>query len=131
MEKMLVVAKRTKKNAYAPYSQFKVGASVKSCTGEVYGGCNVENASYGLSMCAERVAIYKAAAEGHRGLKEILICSDTDFVTPCGACRQVMHEFGIEQVHLVDDHDEIKTYKLEELLPLAFSDKDLNNDREK
>ncbi len=124
MLEMLELAVKVSENAYAPYSGFKVGAVVKSADGELYAGCNVENASYGLTICAERAAIFNAVAAGREQLDELLVYADTDFVAPCGACRQVMQEFGVKKVHLAGAGQEIKTFTLEQLLPLAFSDKD-------
>jgi cytidine deaminase len=98
----LVRAARTaRRAAYAPYSRFAVGAAVLTAGGAVVTGCNVENASYGLSTCAERVAIQRAVADGHRRLVAVAVASGTAAAPPCGACRQVMREFGVSVV-LVD-----------------------------
>ncbi|MCE5323951.1 cytidine deaminase [bacterium] len=92
---LLIAARDARKSAYAPYSGFKVGAAVLCGSGKVYTGCNVENASYGLSMCAERVAVQKAVSEGERHIKAVAIVTDGDgFARPCGACLQVIAEFS-------------------------------------
>lgn len=88
-------AKKVRKNAYTPYSKFKVGAAVVCSSGKIYTGCNVENASFGLTICAERNAIASAVASGEKKITAIAIVADTDILTPpCGACRQVIYEFG-------------------------------------
>ena len=88
-----------RKNAYIPYSNFAVGAAVHCANGKIYGGCNVENASYGLCVCGERNAIFHAACAGERVMTELCVVADTSGpVSPCGACRQVMREFGIQTV---------------------------------
>jgi cytidine deaminase len=110
-------------HAYAPYSDFKVGAAVLAETGRVYTGCNVENASYGLTVCAERTAIMRAVSEGERVIKGIAIsCSSGERAFPCGACLQVMAEFASEdmKVYLVSDQG-VETHALAELLPHAFA----------
>jgi len=95
---LVQAARRTRRRAYAPYSKFRVGAAALTASGAVVPGCNVENASYGLSMCAERAAIHRAVAEGHRQLRAVAVVGGRAGVFPCGACRQVMHEFGVEHV---------------------------------
>ena len=108
--------------AYAPYSNFKVGAAVMGASGRIYSGCNVENASYGLSVCAERVAIFKAVSEGETEIKAIAIANSTGKPAfPCGACRQVMAEFAPDgmEIYLVSDEG-VEKYMLAELLPHAF-----------
>lgn len=92
-DKLIAVAKQARENAHAPYSNFRVGAALKAQSGRVYTGCNIENASYGLTCCAERVAIFKAMSEGERSFEAIALVTDTDKLTPpCGACRQVIWE---------------------------------------
>ncbi len=119
-------AKAAQKNAYAPYSGFKVGAAVLTESGEIFTGANVENASYGLSMCAERVAVFKAVSEGYRKFRAIAVVADTDYpVRPCGACRQVLAEFGDMDIIMVDKNGKYEVCKLSELLPKAFTPKDL------
>lgn len=107
--------------AYAPYSGFKVGAAVIA-DGNVYTGCNIENASYGATMCAERCAIFKAVSDGHRTIDKIAIVSSMhDFTMPCGICRQVMAEFMSDGSIIVTNDKEIKEFKISDLLPAAFS----------
>ena len=121
---LLQIAKDAKTRAYAPYSNFRVGAALLTVDGEIYSGVNVENASYGLTNCAERTAIFKAVSEGERYFKAIAIASDSEnFITPCGACRQVMMEIGGKDLDVIisKNNDEIRILKLEELLPLSFT----------
>ena len=109
-------------SAYAPYSNFKVGAAVLGASGRTYSGCNVENASYGLSVCAERVAIFKAISEGEKQIEAIAIANSSGKPAfPCGACRQVMAEFAADdmEVYLVSDEG-VERHTLAELLPHAF-----------
>jgi len=109
-------------HAYAPYSNFKVGAAVLGASGRIYSGCNVENASYGLSICAERVSIFKAVSEGEREIRAIAIANSSGKPAfPCGACRQVMAEFASDgmDIYLVSDEG-VDKYTLAELLPHAF-----------
>jgi cytidine deaminase len=126
VEKLYEEAIKTRENAYAPYSNFKVGACLLSDDGEIFSGCNVENASYGLSICAERNAIFSAVAEGKRKFKAMLIVAEGEKpVKPCGACRQVMVEFGDFDVYLANTKGKIEKTKVSELLPNAFGPKDL------
>lgn len=121
MKKLIQAAKSGRECAYVPYSNFKVGAAVLTKNGKIYTGCNVENASYGLSNCAERTAIFKAVSEGHQELTAIAIVADTvKPVAPCGACRQVMSEFGISKVIMSNLQEEEYIVTLEELLPYSF-----------
>jgi cytidine deaminase len=107
----------TRANAYAPYSKFQVGAAIESESGNIYSGCNVENLSFGLTNCAERVAIGAAIAEGAKKIIRIVIVADTNTpVSPCGACRQVMAEFGIQEILLCNRTEQI-LFTLDELLP--------------
>lgn len=120
-------AKEARKAAYVPYSKFPVGAAVYT-EGEFYQGCNIENASYGLSNCAERTAIFKAVSEGHQAIDAIAVIADTEEpVSPCGACRQVMAEFcHLEtKVYLTNLAGHIQTYTVSELLPGAFQAGDM------
>jgi cytidine deaminase len=94
---LVAAARRARDAAYAPYSKFRVGAAVRTKDGAIYTGANIENASYGLSLCAERVAIHKAVSEGHRELDTVAVYADGG-APPCGACRQVMAEFGVRRV---------------------------------
>lgn len=108
---------QTRDRAYAPYSQFFVGAAVIDNHGRIFSGCNVENISYGLTICAERVAISSAIAAGATSLCAIVVVADTDTpVSPCGACRQVMAEFGVEKVRLCNRR-EFLDFSLDQLLP--------------
>ena len=91
---LISAAKQARENAHAPFSDFRVGAAVRATSGRVYTGCNVESASYGLTCCAERVAIFKALSEGERGFEALAVVADTEKLTPpCGACRQILWEF--------------------------------------
>jgi len=109
--------------AYAPYSRFRVGAALLTKSGRVFTGCNVENASYGLSNCAERTAVFKAVSEGHHDFAAIAIVGDTsNFLSPCGACRQVLAEFGREvKVIMANSQGKYMVQTVEELLPGLFS----------
>ena len=115
--------------SYAPYSHFKVGAALLTKTGKVYGGCNIENAAYGPSNCAERTAFFKAVSEGEREFDAIAIVGGPetgvkDYCAPCGVCRQVMAEFCRPEefrIILAKSTDEYKIYTLKELFPLGFS----------
>lgn len=114
-------AKQATKNAYAPYSQFKVGAALLTKSGKVYTGCNVENSSYGLSNCAERTAIFKAVSEGEKKFKEMVVYTDTDkLFTPCGACRQVISEFSSNMKITIVSAKEVLETTIAKLLPYEF-----------
>ncbi len=117
-------ARAARRRAYAPYSQFRVGAAVLTGSGKIITGCNVENASYGLSMCAERVAIQRAVAEGHRRIKAVAVAAPGSAM-PCGACRQVMREFGITHVVIAGTRGTARLHTLADLLPAAFGPADL------
>jgi cytidine deaminase len=108
--------------ALADYSRFKVGAALETADGQIVSGCNIENASYGLTMCAERVAMFKALSEGHRAFRRVLIVTDTAEPTPpCGACRQILWEFGGDlEILLANLTGVTATYRLGTLLPIAF-----------
>ena len=126
-EELLGKAKEGMRHAYAPYSKFRVGAALLCSDGRVFTGCNVENASYGAAICAERTAIGKAVSEGCMEFERIAVgCSAGTRAYPCGICRQVMAEFMPKgQVVLEDEKEGIIEYSVEELLPGAFSRKDL------
>ena len=115
-------ARRARRNAHAPYSRFKVGAALETADGTVITGCNIENATYGLTLCAERVAMFKAISEGHRAFTRIAIVADTTAPTPpCGACRQILWEFGGDlEVILANLRTEKGRHQLSALLPLPF-----------
>lgn len=108
--------------AYIPYSHFPVGAALECADGTVYTGCNIENAAYGLCICAERTAIFKAVSEGRRDFKRIVIAGKSaDYCVPCGSCRQVMMEFSPEmEVICLNAKGESKHFALRELLPYGF-----------
>ena len=118
----MAAARAAAGRAYAPYSKFRVGAAVLCESGKIYPGCNVENASYGLCNCAERTAIFSAAARGERGVRCVVVYTPTKTATsPCGACRQVINEFGPgARVISVCDGAEVIDAPLGELLPGAF-----------
>ena len=119
---LVAAARRAREHAHAPFSHFNVGAALEAADGTVITGCNVENATYGLTMCAERVAMFKAISEGHRAFTRIAIIADTNQPTPpCGACRQILWEFGGNlEVILANLQHEKGTHRLEDLLPLPF-----------
>jgi cytidine deaminase len=120
--RLLAAAKAAQRNAYAPYSKFRVGAALLTKSGKVYTGVNVENASYGLTICAERVALAKAVGEGHRKFRAIAVVAPSGKLSPCGACRQVLAEFGEMVVICADSRNprRFRLYLLSELLPHAF-----------
>lgn len=120
-------AYQAQKKAYVPYSHFPVGAALLTEDDQVYLGCNIENAAYSMTNCAERTAVFKAVSEGQRRFKAIAVVANTeDYCTPCGACRQVLTEFSPEMdVILVNKKGEKKIVKASELLPGFFSRKDM------
>jgi cytidine deaminase len=121
-EKLIEIAKKVSDNAYAPYSQFKVGAALLCKSGKVFTGCNVENSSYGLTNCAERTAVFKAVSEGESEFVKMVIYTDSEILfTPCGACRQVLSEFNDSIKILIVSNSEQKETDLKELLPMNFS----------
>lgn len=122
--RLLEQAKKAREKAYAPYSRFKVGAAILAKSGRVYAGCNVENASFGLACCAERVALFSAVAAGEREFTDLVVLTDgAEPATPCGACRQALNEFAPD-LRVVTANLEGKKYRylLKELLPHAFSE---------
>lgn len=118
---------KAKEHSHSPYSKFRVGAALLTDTGEIIDGCNVENASYGLTICAERTALVKAVSMGFKKFPAIAITTDMEeFIAPCGACRQVLAEFGLEcDVYLVKSDLSYKKLSVSELLPMAFTSEDL------
>jgi cytidine deaminase len=126
-EDLLRVAHAAVQLAYAPYSNVRVGAALVGADGQVYTGCNVENASFGLTICAERAAVFKAVAAGERRFRAIAIATDRpQALMPCGACRQVLAEFGTDlEVLTQGQKSAVASAKLSELLPRAFSPDDL------
>jgi cytidine deaminase len=127
----LALLKKTRANALATYSNFKVGTILVTSEGEKYTGYNIESSSYGLTICAERVALFKALSEGERKFKELyIIGSNDEFCAPCGACRQVIMDYAPDiNIVLVNDKGESKIFKITELLPEAFTDKRLRKRR--
>ena len=134
-EELVEMALEARKLAYAPYSKFKVGAALLGSNGVVYKGCNVENASYPATNCAERTAIFGAVAEGQREFDAIAIvggkedASELEFCAPCGVCRQVMREFCNPEhfeIILAKSKSDYKVFTLEELLPMSFGPENLN-----
>lgn len=123
VEKLINAAAAARGRAYAPYSRFKVGAAIVTAQGRYYTGCNVENASYGLSCCAERVALFKAVSNGERQFQAIAIAAGTDeYCVPCGACRQVLAEFNPDmQVFMANNQGQFQVRTVAELLPMAFT----------
>jgi cytidine deaminase len=121
-------AVEAKVNALPTYSNFHVGATLLTLDDKIFQGCNVENSTYGLTICAERTAIFKAISEGERKFKAIAIASDSpDYITPCGACRQIIYDHcGEIDIICTNGKEEYKVFKTSELLPFAFGDKDLN-----
>lgn len=119
---LINAALAARKHAYAPFSQFQVGAALEDGDGGMYTGCNVENATYGLTICAERVAVFKAISEGARRFRRVAVAADTDMLTPpCGACRQILWEFcGDVEIVLVNLRGKIETYRLKDLFPKPF-----------
>lgn len=128
MEQLIKEAKKIREHAYVPYSKFKVGAALRATSGEVYTGCNIENAAYPVTCCAERVAIFAAIAAGERNFSDMAVIADTNRpVPPCGSCRQVMSEFfdSSMEIHLSNLEYDIKTVTMKELLPFSFDANDL------
>jgi len=122
MGALIEAALQARENAHAPYSKFKVGAALEDETGRIHTGCNVENATYGLTVCAERVAVFKAVSEGAGKFRRIAVAADTDVLTPpCGACRQILWEFcGDIEVILANPRGKTETLRLHDLFPRPF-----------
>ena len=121
-DQLVQAARAAREHAVARFSGFKVGAALETADGTIVTGCNVENATYGLTVCAERVAMFKALSEGHRIFTRLAIVADTDAPTPpCGACRQILWEFGGNlEIQLANLKDVQGTHELKALLPLPF-----------
>ena len=119
---LILAAKQARENAHAPFSDFRVGSAVRAKSGRIYTGCNVESASYGLTCCAERTAMFKAVSEGERGFEAIAVVTDTDVLTPpCGACRQIIWEFcGDVPVVLANLKGKVELESSGKLLPRPF-----------
>ena len=125
-QKLMDCAIKARENAYSPYSHFAVGAALLCEDGTLFEGCNIENASYGLTNCAERTAIFKAVSKGHTKFKALAVVADTEGpCAPCGACRQVMAEFKIPLIIMGNLMGNIKIVTIEELLPFSFSECDV------
>lgn len=124
-KELIEAATAVRENAFAPYSDFRVGAAVETENGNIYTGCNVESASYGLTVCAERVAIWKGISRGEKNFGRIAVVVDTEELTPpCGVCRQIIWEFcGDVPVILANLHGKTETVQMAELLPRAFDSK--------
>ena len=126
IQKLMDCAIKARENAYSPYSHFAVGAALLCEDGTLFEGCNIENASYGLTNCAERTAIFKAVSEGHIKFKALAVVADTEGpCAPCGACRQVMAEFKIPLIIMGNLMGNVKIVTIEELLPFSFSECDV------
>jgi cytidine deaminase len=119
---LIAAAAKSREHAFAKYSNFRVGAAVRTSSGKIFGGCNVENATYGLTVCAERVALFKAISEGERQFDAIAVVTDTEKLTPpCGACRQLIWEFcGDVPVVLANLTGKIEVISMHELFPKPF-----------
>ncbi|SHE64778.1 cytidine deaminase [Seinonella peptonophila] len=128
MDQRVMKVREAQQRAYVPYSHFPVGAVVETAEGLLISGANIENASYGLTMCAERVALFKAYSEGYRQFRSLTVVANTKrMISPCGACRQVMSELCHPQMEVIlinASGEQMKT-TVEELLPYAFSEEDL------
>ncbi len=122
MDALVKAALAARENAHAPFSKFKVGAAIEDASGRIHTGCNVENATYGLTMCAERVAVLKAVSEGAREFRRVAVAADTDVLTPpCGACRQILWEFcGDVELVLANPRGKMETFRLKDLFPRPF-----------
>jgi len=127
LHELALLARRARKLAHAPFSKFKVGAALRTSTGEIVTGCNIENASYGLTICAERTAVFKAVSEGMRRFDAIAVVADSRRITPpCGPCRQILWEFcGDIWVHMEDLKGHSLTMKMSEILPFPFDARNL------
>jgi cytidine deaminase len=122
MTELLAAALAARQHAHAPYSHFSVGAALEDSSGRIHSGCNLENSTYGLTICAERVAVFKAMSEGVREFRRIAVAADTETLTPpCGACRQILWEFcGDIEVTLVNPRGKSETLRMKDLFPRAF-----------
>jgi cytidine deaminase len=127
MAELARLAAEARQRAHAPFSRFKVGAALRTRTGEIVTGCNIENASYGLTLCAERVAVFKAVSEGLRDFDAVAVVADSPRLTaPCGACRQILWEFcGDVPVRIQDLDGRHRTVRMSLLLPLPFDRRNL------
>lgn len=119
---LIDAARAARERAHAPYSHFKVGAALRAKSGRIFTGCNVENATFGLTVCAERVAVWKAISEGERGFDSVAVVTESDMLTPpCGACRQILWEFcGDAEIILANLKGQVEVYRLSVLFPKPF-----------
>jgi cytidine deaminase len=122
MDPLVKAALRARENAHAPFSRFRVGAALEDDSGRIYTGCNIENATYGLTVCAERVAVFKAVSEGARRFTRIAVAADSGTLTPpCGACRQILWEFcGDLEVVLANSEGKTECFRLRQIFPRPF-----------
>src|ERR1700685_3901233 len=122
MDPLIEAALAVRQNAHAPFSHFHVGAAIEDSSGRIHTGCNVENASYGLTLCAERVAVFKAVSEGARQFRRVAVVADTDTLTPpCGACRQILWEFcGDVEIVLANLKGKVEIHQMKQLFPEPF-----------
>lgn len=122
MDSLIEAARQVRERAHAPFSKFKVGAAIEDSSGRIHTGCNVENATYGLTVCAERVAVFKAVSEGASGFRRVAVVADTPMLTPpCGACRQILWEFcGDVEIVLANLEGKRETHQLGTLFPRPF-----------
>lgn len=129
-EKLIERAIKAREKSYSPYSDFRVGAAVLAEDGLIYSGCNIENASYTPTICAERTAIFKAVSEGNRKIKKIAIVGDGEDTFPCGVCRQVIREFESEDMEIIvaNSSRDYRIFKLDELLPHSFGPEKLKKE---
>lgn len=119
-DRLLSAALAVRGNAHAPFSKFQVGAAIEDAAGGIHTGCNVENATYGLTICAERVALFKAISEGVRQFRRVAVAA-VSLTPPCGACRQLLWEFcGDIEIALVNLHGNVETHRLKDLFPRPF-----------
>ncbi len=126
-DKLLKEARIARDRAYAPYSKFKVGASIECEDGSIFSGCNIESASFGATNCAERVAIQTAVKEGHLKIKRVAVVGQIPDLYPCGICRQVIAEFATEDFELIiSEGDSYRIHTLDEILPFAFKGESLD-----
>jgi len=127
LQKWIDASVEAKQYSYSPYSKFRVGCALITKNDKIFQGCNVENSSYGLTICAERTAFVKAISEGYKEFKAVVVTTDVkdDFISPCGACRQFISEFGETDVYLVRPDRVFRKHKISELLPCTFTPKHL------
>lgn len=129
IQKLIAAAKAAQQGAYVPYSGYAVGAALLADDGKIYTGCNIENASYTPTVCAERVAVFKAVSEGAKRVELIAVVAGEDMGYPCGVCRQVLREFGENgTVVVAKDEENYHVHKLDELLPHSFGPENLKGD---